>query len=48
MSDAYQQLRLCIAPGQHKFTVHNPPPGQFGYALVVCERCGMTRDEAKR
>lgn len=47
-TQAFEQMRPCLAPGVHKFTVNRPPVGQYGYALIVCERCGMTREEAKR
>lgn len=43
----FQNLKPCLSPGAHRFTVHHPPAGQWGYAMVICERCGMTREEAK-
>lgn len=43
----FQQLKSCIYPGVHKFTVSYPPADQFGHPLVVCERCGMTPEEAR-
>jgi hypothetical protein len=43
----FQNLRPCLPPGVHKFTVNHPPSGQWGTVMVICERCGMTREEAK-
>ena len=44
---AYAQLKLCIDPGVHKFIVSRPGAGQFGHAIVICERCGMTAEEVR-
>lgn len=46
-TQAFQKLKPCVAPGVHKFTVSHPPAGQWGYSQIVCERCGMTPEEAR-
>lgn len=40
MIPTFQQLRPCIAPGEHKFAANL-------IRVVVCERCGMTPEEAR-
>jgi hypothetical protein len=47
-TEAFQQLKPCVSPGTHNFKVNSPPAGQFGYALIVCSRCGMTPQEARK
>jgi len=47
MINTFARVKPCIAPGTHKFVVSWPPYGTYGYAQVVCERCGMTAKEAR-
>lgn len=42
---AFQQLRPCVDAKGHKFIVSRPPAGDYGYALVLCERCGKERKD---
>lgn len=43
IADCRDALRGIVGAAekcQHKFIVSRPPAGMYGYALVVCERCG--------
>lgn len=42
---AYQKLTPCVDEKGHRFAVSNPEPGQWGYSIVYCTRCGGTREE---
>ena len=42
----YARVKPCIDQSGHKFTATYPPAGQWGYTLIVCQRCGETKREA--
>ena len=42
-TNLYASVTPCIDSGGHRFRPNFPPAGQFGYALIVCERCGAIK-----
>lgn len=47
MSDSKEVLP-CVDGPAHKFVANDPQPGQWGYTIIYCEKCGRTREEARR
>ncbi len=48
MARTYLNLKPCVDAQGHKFVRGNPPQGDYGYAIIFCERCGHTAHEVRQ